>query len=67
MRIQKAAMPSPTVKAGQGTGGAPVSTGYGLKHKLRKGTEFQGMSPGDTGVGDLMSDYARVMAAKGGV
>lgn len=64
MRLAKAvgmkAMGSPSAAT------KPVQAGYGMKHKLRKGTEFQGMSPADAGVGDQMGDYARVVAAGGG-
>lgn len=44
-----------------------VKQGYGMKHQLRKGTEFPGESTVDTGLSDPMSDYARAMAAGGGM
>ena len=44
--------------------GGAVSAGYGLKHQLRKGTEFQGMTPAESGLGGVMSDYAMSQAAK---
>jgi hypothetical protein len=43
-----------------------VSQGFGMKHNLRKGTEFPGMNTMETGVSDPMSDYARMTAAGGG-
>jgi hypothetical protein len=46
--------------------GKAVGQGYGLKHNLRKGTEFPGMNTMETGVSDPMSDYARMTAAGGG-
>lgn len=42
-----------------------VKPGYGMKHQLRKGTMFPGMDTQETGVSDLMSDYARMAAAGG--
>ena len=42
-----------------------VKQGYGLKHQLRKGTEFPGMNTMETGLADPMSDYARMVAAGG--
>ena len=63
MRIQK--MPGMKGPVG-GASSKPVQAGFGMKHKLRKGTEFQGMSPADAGVGDQMGDYARMVAAGGG-
>lgn len=69
-------MPKPVKLPGlksPGSGGTPpgmtkpANMGFGLGRKLRKGSEFQGGSPADMGVGDQMSDYARVIAAKGGM
>ena len=43
-----------------------VKQGFGMKHQLRKGTEFPGMTADETGLSDPMSDYARMVAAGGG-
>lgn len=42
-----------------------VPSGYGMKHKLRKGTEFPGMDTTESGLADQMTDYARMAAAGG--
>ena len=69
-------MMSKGLKMSKGIGGAiaksakpaakGVTQGYGMKHQLRKGTEFPGMNTMETGLSDPMSDYARMMAAGGG-
>jgi hypothetical protein len=70
MSFGGAHQPSKGLKMSKGMSTKPaakgVTQGYGLKHQLRKGTEFPGMNTMQTGLSDPMSDYARMTAAGGG-